>query len=72
MENTKALVKRASIAIGKSNVKKVRKTNVKVLVRAITIPVIVLIIWQLAGVFDLVSKTVLPTPLDIFLAFQEL
>ncbi|HHT7082174.1 ABC transporter permease [Bacillus anthracis] len=72
MENTKAFVKRASITIGKSNVKKVRKTNVKVLIRAITIPVIVLIIWQLAGVFDLVSKTVLPTPLDIFLAFQEL
>ncbi|MFY8294075.1 ABC transporter permease [Bacillus paranthracis] len=72
MENTKTVVKRASITIGKSNVKKVRKTNVKVLVRAITIPVIVLIIWQLAGVFDLVSKTVLPTPLDIFLAFQEL
>ncbi|GAB6421895.1 ABC transporter permease [Bacillus luti] len=72
MENTKAVVKRASITIGKSNVKKVRKTNVKVLVRAITIPIIVLIIWQLAGVFDLVSKTVLPTPLDIFLAFQEL
>ncbi|MEJ9251539.1 ABC transporter permease, partial [Bacillus thuringiensis] len=45
---------------------------VKVLVRAITIPVIILIIWQLAGVFGLVSKTVLPTPLDIFLAFQEL
>lgn len=72
MENTKAVVKRASITIGKSKVKKVRKTNVKVLVRAITIPVIVLIIWQLAGVFNLVSKTVLPTPLDIFLAFQEL
>ncbi|GAB6432245.1 ABC transporter permease [Bacillus luti] len=72
MENTKAVVKRASITIGKSNVKKVRKTNVKVLVRAITIPIIVLIIWQLAGVFDLVSKTVLPTPLDIFLAFQAL
>ncbi|MED2211353.1 ABC transporter permease, partial [Bacillus thuringiensis] len=33
---------------------------------------IILIIWQLAGVFGLVSKTVLPTPLDIFLAFQEL
>lgn len=72
MENTKAAVKRASITIGKSNVKKLRKTNVKVLVRAITIPIVVLIIWQLAGVFDLVSKTVLPTPLDIFLAFQEL
>lgn len=43
-----------------------RKLNVKVLVRAITIPVIILIIWQLAGVFGLVSKTVLPTPLDIF------
>ena len=49
-----------------------RKLNVKVLVRAITIPVIILIIWQLGGVFGLVSKTVLPTPLDIFLAFQEL
>jgi len=72
LENTKAIMKRASIAIGKNNVKKVRKTNVKVLVRAITIPIIVLIIWQLAGVFDLVSKTVLPTPLDILLAFQEL
>ncbi|MGH1324256.1 ABC transporter permease [Bacillus pretiosus] len=72
MENTKAIMKRASIAIDKNNVKKVRKTNVKVLVRAITIPIIVLIIWQLAGVFDLVSKTVLPTPLDILLAFQEL
>ncbi|SCC36747.1 ABC transporter permease [Bacillus wiedmannii] len=72
MENTKAVMKRASIAIGKNNVKKVRKTNEKVLVRAITIPIIVLIIWQLAGVFDLVSKTVLPTPLDILLAFQEL
>ncbi|WP_088321444.1 ABC transporter permease [Bacillus wiedmannii] len=72
MENTKAVMKRASITIGKNNVKKVRKTNAKVLVRAITIPIIVLIIWQLAGVFDLVSKTVLPTPLDILLAFQEL
>ncbi|PEL80309.1 sulfonate ABC transporter permease [Bacillus wiedmannii] len=72
MENTKAFMKRASITIGKNNVKKVRKKNGKVLVRAITIPIIVLIIWQLAGVFDLVSKTVLPTPLDIFLAFQEL
>ncbi|TKI94967.1 ABC transporter permease [Bacillus wiedmannii] len=72
MENTKAFMKRASITIGKNNVKKVRKKNGKVLVRAITIPIIVLIIWQLAGVFDLVSKTILPTPLDIFLAFQEL
>ncbi|HDR7872005.1 TPA: ABC transporter permease, partial [Bacillus wiedmannii] len=72
MENTKAVMKPTGITIGKNNVKKVRKTNVKVLVRAIAIPVIVLIIWQLAGVFDLVSKTVLPTPLDIFLAFQEL
>ncbi|KPU56365.1 ABC transporter permease [Bacillus wiedmannii] len=72
MENTKAVMKRASITIGKNNVKKVRKKNGKVLVRAITIPIIVLIIWQLAGVFDLVSKTVLPTPLDILLAFQQL
>ncbi len=65
-------MKPTRITIEKNNVKKVRKTNVKVLVRAITIPIIVLIIWQLAGVFDLVSKTVLPTPLDILLAFQEL
>ncbi|HDR7710309.1 MULTISPECIES: ABC transporter permease [Bacillus cereus group] len=72
MENTKAVIKPASITIEKNSVKNVRKLNVKVLVRAITIPVIILIIWQLAGVFGLVSKTVLPTPLDIFLAFQEL
>jgi len=72
VENTKAVIKPASITIEKNRVKNVRKLNVKVLVRAITIPVIILIIWQLAGVFGLVSKTVLPTPLDIFLAFQEL
>ncbi|MCX9098262.1 ABC transporter permease [Bacillus cereus] len=72
MENTKAVMKRASITIEKNNVKKVQKTNIKFLIRAITIPIIILIIWQLAGVFGLVSKTVLPTPLDIFLAFQEL
>ncbi|PGR71817.1 sulfonate ABC transporter permease [Bacillus thuringiensis] len=72
MENTKAVIKPASITIEKNRVKNVRKLNVKVLVRAITIPVIILIIWQLAGVFGLASKTVLPTPLDIFLAFQEL
>ncbi|MHA4165534.1 ABC transporter permease [Bacillus cereus] len=72
MENTKAVMKPASITIEKNSVKNVRKLNVKVLVRAITIPVIILIIWQLAGVFGLVSKTVLPTPLDFFLAFQEL
>ncbi|PGP96802.1 sulfonate ABC transporter permease [Bacillus cereus] len=72
MENTKAVMKPASITIKKNGIKKVRKLNVKVLVSAITIPVIILIIWQLAGVFGLVSKTVLPTPLDIFLAFQEL
>ncbi|WP_338259520.1 ABC transporter permease, partial [Bacillus anthracis] len=70
--NTKAVIKRASITIEKNNVKKVQKTNIKFLIRAITIPIIILIIWQLAGVFGLVSKTVLPTPLDIFVAFQEL
>ena len=72
MENTKAVMKPASITIKKNGIKKVRKLNVKVLVRAITIPVIILIIWQLAGVFGLVSKTVLPTPLDIFSSFPEL
>ncbi|WP_411500813.1 ABC transporter permease [Bacillus thuringiensis] len=72
MENTKAVIKRASITIEKNNVKKVQKTNIKFLIRAIAIPIIILIIWQLAGVFGLVSKTVLPTPLDIFVAFQEL
>ncbi|TKJ01173.1 ABC transporter permease, partial [Bacillus cereus] len=47
MENTKAVMKPASITIKKNGIKKVRKLNVKVLVRAITIPVIILIIWQL-------------------------
>ena len=42
MENTKAVMKPASITIEKNRVKNVRKLNVKVLVRAITIPVIIL------------------------------
>ncbi|TKH57488.1 sulfonate ABC transporter permease, partial [Bacillus cereus] len=37
MGNTKAVIKPASITIEKNNVKKMRKLNVKVLVRAITI-----------------------------------
>ncbi|HHT7239691.1 MULTISPECIES: ABC transporter permease [Bacillus cereus group] len=72
MENTKAFIKPTSIKIEKNGAKKIRKTNFKVLIRAITIPIIVLIIWQLSGMLGFVSKTVLPTPFDIFLAFQEL
>ncbi|MZF34538.1 sulfonate ABC transporter permease, partial [Bacillus anthracis] len=41
MENTKAVIKRASITIEKNNVKKVQKTNIKFLIRAITIPIII-------------------------------
>jgi sulfonate transport system permease protein len=41
-------------------------------VRGVVLPIIVIIVWQIVGtVFD-ISKTVLPTPVDILVSFQSL
>ncbi|WP_036745790.1 ABC transporter permease [Paenibacillus sp. UNC451MF] len=51
-----------------------RKRNDKwaIVVRGLILPISVLIIWQIAGSLELISKTLLPTPLAIFQAFIEL
>lgn len=41
-------------------------------IRGITLPIILIIIWQAVGTFLEISKTVLPTPLDILYSFQSL
>nr|WP_242143185.1 MULTISPECIES: ABC transporter permease [unclassified Bacillus cereus group] len=73
MEGAKTIVETAEVKLAqKQEMVHSRKKNVSLLIRAIIIPTIVLLIWQLAGFLELVSKTVLPTPWDIFLAFQSL
>ena len=43
-----------------------------VLTRGFVLPIVIIIVWQLAGVFLQISNTILPTPLDILIAFQSL
>ncbi len=40
--------------------------------KGIVLPVILILLWQLVGTFELISKTVLPAPLDILLTFRDL
>jgi sulfonate transport system permease protein len=44
----------------------------KLIVRGAILPVTVLIIWQIFGSMGIVSKTLLPTPYEIWLAFYDL
>ncbi|WP_425712101.1 ABC transporter permease [Fictibacillus sp. Mic-4] len=57
-------------------VKRLPKVNVrdraKVFIRGLAVPIFILSIWQLAGSYEWISKTVLPTPLDILAAFRDL
>lgn len=43
-----------------------------IMIRGLILPVSVLILWQIAGTFELISKTLLPTPLAIGRAFIDL
>ncbi|HEK9099057.1 ABC transporter permease [Bacillus pfraonensis] len=73
MESTKIMIEPTKVhGLSKKEVLRTRKRKVSIVTRALIIPIIVLIIWQLAGILGFVSKTVLPTPWDIFLAFQGL
>lgn len=42
------------------------------MLRGIVLPIIILIVWQAIGSFLDISKTILPTPVDIILSFQTL
>lgn len=44
----------------------------KVLLRGLLFPTLLTIVWQIIGSMGIVSSTVLPTPLDIVIAFQQL
>jgi sulfonate transport system permease protein len=43
-----------------------------IIVRGLVLPILIIVVWQLAGSLLQVSNTILPTPLDIFHSFQEL
>ncbi|MGG3467519.1 ABC transporter permease [Neobacillus pocheonensis] len=43
-----------------------------IMARGLVLPIIIVVVWQLAGSLLHVSNTILPTPLDIFHSFQEL
>ncbi|WP_141433048.1 ABC transporter permease [Bacillus sp. 03113] len=40
--------------------------------KGLILPIVVIVIWQFIGYLELVSKTVLPTPLSILIAFKDL
>lgn len=42
------------------------------IIRGLSLPVLVIIIWQLAAYFEVVSSTILPSPIQIAKAFWEL
>jgi sulfonate transport system permease protein len=46
--------------------------SVLVMMRGMFLPVLIVVVWQLAGTFLQISNTVLPTPIDILVSFQEL
>ena len=41
------------------------------MVRGFMLPIIILIVWQAIGTFLEISKTVLPTPVDMLLPFKR-
>ncbi|MGG1678119.1 ABC transporter permease [Neobacillus sp. NRS-1170] len=43
-----------------------------IMTRGLVLPIIIVVVWQLAGSLLHVSNTILPTPLDIFHSFLEL
>ncbi|MDQ0920271.1 ABC transporter permease [Paenibacillus sp. V4I5] len=53
---------------------KTNKTETKwqLIARGAVLPVTVLIIWQIFGSTGMISKTLLPTPIEIWLAFYDL
>lgn len=40
--------------------------------KGLVLPVIIILLWQLVGALELISKTVLPAPFDILLTFRDL
>jgi len=51
---------------------KIKKTYLQSFLKGIALPALILIVWQVIGSLQFVSKTVLPAPLDILISFKEL
>jgi sulfonate transport system permease protein len=49
-----------------------KESKWQLIIRGAILPVTVLIVWQIAGSLGVVSKTLLPTPYEIWLAFYDL
>lgn len=56
---------------GKSKIYK-KESKWQLIARGAVLPVTVLIVWQIFGSLGIVSKTLLPTPYEIWLAFYDL
>lgn len=56
----------------KNKRRNILSTSTVTTLRGMLLPIMVIIIWQAIGMFFNISKTVLPTPVDIFVAFQTL
>ncbi|MFC5775411.1 MULTISPECIES: ABC transporter permease [Ectobacillus] len=48
------------------------RTSILVATRGLILPLLLILVWQLAGTFAGISNTVLPTPIDIVKSFQAL
>lgn len=73
MQQTKLLTGTSRLV--KSNNKrstKIKKTYLQSFLKGIALPALILIVWQVIGSLQFVSKTVLPAPLDILISFKEL
>ncbi|MDL5140608.1 ABC transporter permease [Bacillus atrophaeus] len=62
-------------SLQKTNVSQKRKNtakNVYGCVKGLVLPFVIIAVWQIAGSLEIVSATVLPTPLVILLTFKDL
>ncbi|MGZ9792232.1 ABC transporter permease [Bacillus atrophaeus] len=62
-------------SLQKTNVSQKRKNtanNVYGWVKGLVLPFVIIAVWQIAGAMEIVSATVLPTPLVILLTFKDL
>ncbi|MGB8462825.1 MAG: ABC transporter permease, partial [Priestia megaterium] len=48
------------------------KNKQGIFLRSLVVPLLLIVVWQIIGSAGYVSKTVLPTPLDIILSFKQL
>lgn len=49
-----------------------RKTNASIILRGLILPIVILAVWQAAGMLGLISATLLPTPAAIGASFADL